>query len=298
LRERSPVFLELPPPTRHDVAEVAARTAHAVERVLAKHGRELDDMQPVELEQPALASCLSASAHGFDLTGERAGKPTLRLVCTPPAPKTYPKPLPVAEVRGFNVHAVTTVNGADRNALERLCRYVARPPVANERLSILADGRVRYELKRTWADGTKAIVLEPLDLIARLCALVPPPWFNLTRYNGVLAPGSALRHEVVLRDTGRTSREHQVCMLEKEPVPTPVSRPHTNPTPARHPWAYLLKRTFRVDVTICPRCAGALRLVEIATEPMSIHRLLVRAGLAPMPPPVPPPLGGQLSLAL
>jgi hypothetical protein len=30
-------------------------------------------------------------------------------------------------------------------------------------------------MKRVWRDGTHAIVLQPLDLIARLCATIPPP---------------------------------------------------------------------------------------------------------------------------
>ena len=36
-------FHELPPPTPADVAEVAARTAIGVERVLEKHGRVLEE---------------------------------------------------------------------------------------------------------------------------------------------------------------------------------------------------------------------------------------------------------------
>ena len=154
-------------------------------------------------------------------------------------------------------------------------------------------------MKRVWADGTSAIVLDPLDLIARLCALVPPPWFNLTRYHGVLAPGSALRAEVVVRDTGRVDEEHQVELFESEPeAPSASTRAPTHRTPGRHPWAFLLKRTFRKDVTVCPGCGGPLRIAEIATEPGSIERALVRAGLAPMPPPPPLPASGQLCLSM
>ena len=34
--------------------------------------------------------------------------------------------------------------------------------------------------------------------------------------------------------------------------------------PTRHPWAWLLKRVFAVEVLVCVHCAGKLRLVEIA----------------------------------
>jgi hypothetical protein len=68
-----------------------------------------------------------------------------------------------------------------------VCRYVSRPPIANERLSRLADGRVLYRLKRRWRDGTTHVLFEPVDFLGRLAALVPPPRAHLVRYHGVLA---------------------------------------------------------------------------------------------------------------
>jgi Putative transposase len=46
--------------------------------------------------------------------------------------------------------------------------------VAIERLALSASGQVRYSLKTPYRDGTTHIVLEPLDLMARLAALAPP----------------------------------------------------------------------------------------------------------------------------
>ena len=37
-----------------------------------------------------------------------------------------------------------------------------------------SSGQVRYQLKTPYRDGTTHIVLEPLDLMGRLAALVPP----------------------------------------------------------------------------------------------------------------------------
>jgi hypothetical protein len=42
-----------------------------------------------------------------------------------------------------------------------------------------------------------AVVLDPLDFIARLCALIPPPRFHMLRYHGVLAALAKARPEVV-----------------------------------------------------------------------------------------------------
>ena len=63
-------------------------------------------------------------------------------------------------------------------SFERLCRYAGRPPVATECLSVLPDGRLLYRLKRRWRDGTTHVILEPLELVEKLAALVPPPRFN------------------------------------------------------------------------------------------------------------------------
>jgi hypothetical protein len=78
------------------------------------------------------------------------------------------------QARGFNLQAATRVAANDKEGRERLCRYILRPPLANDRLSILDDGNVRLELKRPWSDGTSSVDLPPLALIARLAALVVP----------------------------------------------------------------------------------------------------------------------------
>jgi len=77
--------------------------------------------------------------------------------------------------------------------LERLCRYVSRPPVAADRLALTPSGHVRYTLKTPYRDGTTRLVLEPLELMARLAALLPPPRMHLTRYHGVFASHNRLR---------------------------------------------------------------------------------------------------------
>jgi hypothetical protein len=73
-------------------------------------------------------------------------------------------------VRGINVHAKQRVDGRDRAQIERLCRYITRPPLSQERLTRRADGRLELELKKVWRDGTRALVLEPFDLLTRLVA--------------------------------------------------------------------------------------------------------------------------------
>ncbi len=62
-----------------------------------------------------------------------------------------------------------------RAQLERLCKYILRPPIAQDRLTRRADGTLELTCKSIWKDGTRALVLEPHDLLVRLVAAVPPP---------------------------------------------------------------------------------------------------------------------------
>src|SRR5690606_8270503 len=78
----------------------------------------------------------------------------------------------VAESSGFSLHAGIAAKASQRDKLERLARYVARPPVANERLSLTEGGNVRCALKTPYRDGTTHVIFEPEDFIARLDALV------------------------------------------------------------------------------------------------------------------------------
>jgi Putative transposase len=56
--------------------------------------------------------------------------------------------------------------------LEKLCRYAARPPVVNERLSLTADGKVLYKFKRAFRGLYFTLrLIDPLSMF-RWCA----PW--------------------------------------------------------------------------------------------------------------------------
>jgi len=47
-----------------------------------------------------------------------------------------------AQVEGYTLQAATRVGANDRAGLERIARYLARPPIATDRLSQLDDGRL------------------------------------------------------------------------------------------------------------------------------------------------------------
>ena len=107
-----------------------------------------------------------------------------------------------AEVAATNLRCWTPVpkqlvDGRDRRQLTRLCKYITRPPIAQDRLKQHADGRIELTLKNVWRDGTRALLFEPHDLLSRLVAAVPPPRFHLLRHFGLLSSHSKHRAEVV-----------------------------------------------------------------------------------------------------
>jgi hypothetical protein len=149
-------------------------------------------------EQPLLAQLYGASVASRIATGRRAGQRVLRLGdCIDPEELPAFEGERCASASGVSLHANVAVPARDRQRLERLCRYVARPPVATERLSRLEDGRLLYRLKHRWRDGTTHVVFEPQELVEKLAALVPPPRFHLVRYHGILGPCASQRDRVV-----------------------------------------------------------------------------------------------------
>ena len=127
----------------------------------------------------------------------------MTLYSVPLLDETPDNPL-LARVAGFSLHAATVCEAHQRSRLERLCRYITRPPIATQRLSTDNRGRVVYRYKQPFRDGSTHVVLEPLDFIARLVALVPRPRRNLTRFHGVFAPNSKHRNRIVPHRTQAT----------------------------------------------------------------------------------------------
>src|SRR5690606_37503879 len=65
----------------------------------------------------------------------------------------YPKGL-CAAAHGFSLHAATTARADDPVGREALCKYILRPPIAQQNIRLVSDDLVRLELKRPFSDGT------------------------------------------------------------------------------------------------------------------------------------------------
>jgi len=175
-------------------------------------------------------------------------------------------------------------------SFERLARYAGRPPLATERLSLLPDGRLLYRLKRRRRDGARHVIFEPLDFVAKLAALVPPPRFNLVRYSGVLAPSAGWRPLVVPSEAEASGQPaHTGCTAGKQTLglrPQQGSRGRSR----NHSWAQLMHRVFAIDVLQCPECGRRMRIVAAIQGSGAIQRILICLGLPARGPPVAPAL--------
>jgi Putative transposase len=175
-------------------------------------------------------------------------------------------------VGGYSVHAATAVKAHERERLELLVRYMARPALADERISIISENEIQLRLKTPWKDGTHSLVLSPSELIEKLVALVPQPRFHLTRYYGVLAPGSKDRTK-----------------LPDMPDETQVESEKKNSKGRnRILWAALLKRTYKIGVYQCPNCDGRMQLISVVECSQITLETLTAMGISPRAPPILP----------
>ena len=214
---------------------------------------------------------------------------------------------------GFSVDAGVCIQAHDRAALERLLRYCARPPFAMERLRKEGAALV-YRCAKPHSEPTNdkrdakvdELHLTPLDLIARIAALVPPPRTHRHRYFGVLAPNSPLRAAAV----AFAAPMQQATAEPAQPVagvgvpgvvvpgnavppaPEPVAPPKRSK--AHYLWAVLIARIYEAFPLLCPLCGGQMRLIAFITEGTQIRRILDHIGVDSEPPHISPARGPPL----
>jgi len=269
-----PVFHELPPPTDDDIAMLVQTISRRVGRLLDKRGLADPEAyaaayQDLREEEPTLALLSMASSEGWQALGDNRGEPVDRLrVPRKRKARARRKGRLCAEADGYNLHAATWIAGFQRTRLERICSYISRPPVSNDRLDLLDDGRVALRLKRPFSDGTSYFLFEPNEFLGRLAALVPRPHGNSRIYYGVLASHHAWRNQIV-----------PACRTPKGLGRTRKGR--------RLGWDQLLFRVFGIFGMVCD-CGAPLRAIADIDEPEAIKAILDAEGLPSTPLPVAP----------
>ena len=234
----APTWHPAPPLTDEDVACLVRTIRDRVLRLL--RARRLLDEDPCSDEPPSQLSLIAAaSIQGTSALGARGEAAIARLGDPSGARDDTPRrtsPL-CAEIDGFSLHAAVRVRAGDRDRLEHLCRYIARPALSTERLSLSSQGNILLRLRRPWSDGTTHIVLQPLAFLERLAALIPRPRAHQLTYHGALAPASTLRSRILPRPPPRPLRPKGFAATAGDP---------------RYSWAELMKRVFGHDVSLRP----------------------------------------------
>jgi hypothetical protein len=272
-------FEATPAPTLDEVAALAERIGHRLTKMLHRRGLTLragEDPPPPEAPDP-LAGCIQVA---LGLGHRERTEPSLPLASDEP-PRLRPRDPPLCAIaQGVNVHAGVVVPAGDRAALERLVRYLLRSPLSLQRLSLRDDGGpcppsnhwgdvVVYRLQRPDRRGRTALVMTPLELLARLAAILPAPRLALRRQLGVFSPGSPDRRKIM-----------------PAPAPSQSCHPSARSAPTRVPWAELLRRVWHIEALRCEHCGGRLRPVAVVQDLAEAERYLrARGEFTPVPGP-------------
>lgn len=263
-------FQVLDPPSPADLAGLSWDICNKSIDYLRLHDMWVDADDALAQTEPLLSACATAAINGRVLFGSAKTSGRLRLL-----PPSEPASRVLQPGHGFNLHAMTCAKLGDSLARKRLTRYIVRPPIAHSRLALLADGRVRLQLKRPYSDGTTHLLFDPLDFIARLVALVPPPRMHQLRFHGVYAPHHKLRKAAVPNVVA-----HAVVAATPPPIPSQQRRSISR----RKSWARLLHSTFGIDALRCPRCNHQMLVLATIMDGVEVRRILQHLQLPVDPP--------------
>ena len=144
-------FHPAPAPSDAEVAEVLVTVRQRVQALLVRRGLEPGNdagaADQLADESPVLAGIVGASVQGRVALGPRAGARVRRLGPDVDREAVTSRGARQAHLEDFDLRANLWVAAHDRAGRDRLCRYVLRPPFAQEHLRLRDDGRVALGLK-------------------------------------------------------------------------------------------------------------------------------------------------------
>jgi hypothetical protein len=167
---------------------------------------------------------------------------------------------------GFSVDSSVKVEPEDGAGLERLARYIMRPPLSLERMHWTAGAReVAYTLKPAAGQSRAQENLDPLDFLARLLAHVPEPRLHLAHYYGW--------YSNVSRGRRRKGKDANLATTPSSCHEADGLSPAERRARRRR-WAQLVRRVYEVDPLVCPKCGGEMRIISVILDPAVITSIL------------------------
>lgn len=265
-----PKFWWIESPSDEDIQDLVKTLAYRVIRYLKKQSHFPDDQESVVESDSGdiLPELQAASVKNKVALGERKGQWIRRIGSLGELGVPELTGHLCASIQGFSLHAGVFCPPGDKEKLEHLCRYIARPAIAEERLRLLPNQNVMMKLKKPYSDGTTHLVFSPIEFLEKLAALVPPPRAHLTRFHGILAPHAKNRSKVVPKKIENSE-------AKESEIPKKSNRIS---------WAMLLKRVFAIDMEKCHHCGGKLAVISVIMETVTIEKILKHLGVPHKPP--------------
>jgi hypothetical protein len=166
------------------------------------------------------------------------------------------------------------VEPEDRPGVERLARYIMRPPISLDRMAWDGVGEVRYRrkagLERSGLLEREVRSVDPAEFLARVIMHVLEPRRHLVRYYGWYSNVSRGRRR-------KEELEHEGVVDAGAAVPSRADRDETRDARAlRRSWAQLIKRIYEVGPLVCPSCGGEMKLIAFITEHRVVDAILSR----------------------
>jgi len=177
---------------------------------------------------------------------------------------------------GFSVDDSVRFEPEDRKSMEKVARYLLRPPLSLERMTYSkGDDQVGY--RRKGKDGRPGDEerVDALEFLARVIAHIPPPRVHLIRYLG--------HYSNVSRGRRRKGREAPLTpgrsgSYEDDGLTDAQRRAR------RREWARLIRRVYEIDPLVCEKCGGEMKIVSVILENKVIQKILghlARKGITP-----------------
>ena len=153
---------------------------------------------------------------------------------------------------GFSVDNSVTVYPSDEQGLERLSRYLIRSPVSLQRLHYFPETQqVLYQAKKGH-DREPSEIIDPMEFVARVLMHVPESNKNSVHYFGVYS--------------NRTKQKPNKDSTSSTAPPNEES-PSISNSNLRRRWANLIRRVYRTDPLVCPKCGSEMKIISFITQP-------------------------------
>ena len=168
-------FTRIKAPSHDDMVTLVHTISHSIAQYLEKASLVQRDMEnsdfnlPVDDEDSLLQLQGASVTHRIAMGPQQCQKVFTLQTLPANAEGEYGQ---LANTLGFSFHTGVFANADEPEKLERLCRYISRPAVSEQRLCITKQGQIRYELKTQYRDGTTHVFLIQLILLASLQRLL------------------------------------------------------------------------------------------------------------------------------